>query len=394
MAERFTLDADGFDAEPRTRIVFGPGRVERVGVLTKQLGARRVLLVTDPGLVATGHPARVRRLLEAADIEVLVFDQVQPNPSTLDIDACLDVVRGKNIDAFVAVGGGSAIDAAKGCNFLLTNGGRMADYRGHGKVTKPLLPLVVIPTTAGTGSECQSYALISDASTHQKMACGDPSAAPRVAILDPTLTVTQPREVAGTAGIDTVVHAVETAVTRARNAFSLMHAREAFRLANAALPRVMVEPTDLIARGQMQLASAYAGLAIEHSMLGATHSAANPLTAHFDVPHGRAVGLMMPSVAHYNAVDPAAQRAYAELAVSAGLALAGGPIAEAVATLFDRLEVLLTASGTPRSLSAYEVTARDIPKLAAEAATQWTAGFNPRPVDAAAFERLYGSVLE
>src|SRR5207244_13592387 len=128
----------------------------------------------------------------------------------LDVEACLEVAHSAGIDAIVGLGGGSSIDTAKGCNFLLTNGGRMQDYWGVGKATRPMLPLIAVPTTAGTGSECQSYALIADEETHQKMACGDPKASARVALLDPTLTVSQPRSVTACTGMDALVHAVET----------------------------------------------------------------------------------------------------------------------------------------------------------------------------------------
>jgi alcohol dehydrogenase len=165
---------------------------------------------------------------------------------------------------------------------LLTNGGQMRDYWGvGGKASRPLLPLIAVPTTAGTGSECQSFTLITDEETHQKMACGDPKAAPRVAILDPTLTVSQPRRVTACTGLDAIAHAVETAVTKRRNPVSWLYAREAFPADHDELRAGVGHADDLEARGAMLLGAAYAGIAIENSMLGAAHSLANPLTAHF-----------------------------------------------------------------------------------------------------------------
>jgi alcohol dehydrogenase len=286
-----------FDFQPRTRVVFGPGSVERLGELAGELGSAYALLVTDAGIVAAGHVARACSSLERAGIEVTVFDQVRENPTTRDVDACLHVAReaGRGatgrLDLIIGFGGGSSMDTAKGCNFLLTNGGRMQDYWGTGKATRPMLPLIAVPTTAGTGSECQSYALIADEETHRKMACGDPKAAPRVALLDPELTVSQPRHVTACTGIDALAHALETAVTRRRNGLSVTFAREAFRLTVGHLERVLEAPGDLAARAQMQLGAALAGMAIEQSMLGAAHAAANPLTARFGVVHGRAVGV-------------------------------------------------------------------------------------------------------
>ena len=150
------------------------------------------MLVTDPGIVAAGHVQRAEKSLSAAGVHFARFDRIVENPTTEVVDACVAVARQEQIDFLVGLGGGSSMDTAKGCNFLLTNGGRMEDYWGVGKATKPMLPLIAIPTTAGTGSECQSFALITHPQTHVKMACGDPKAAARVAILDPELTLTQP----------------------------------------------------------------------------------------------------------------------------------------------------------------------------------------------------------
>ena len=219
---------------------------------------------------------------DAAGVNVTIFDEVKENPTTREVDQCLEVARAVRPQLIIGLGGGSSMDTAKGCNFVLTNGGRMQDYWGVGKATKPMLPLIAVPTTAGTGSECQSFALIADEKTHQKMACGDPKAAPRVAILDPLLTVTQPRQVAACTGIDAIAHAVETAVTKKRNELSWLYSREAFRLMTANFDCVFEQPDNLEARAAMQLGAAYAGTAIENSMLGAAHSAANPLTARFE----------------------------------------------------------------------------------------------------------------
>lgn len=383
----------GFDSRPRTRVVFGLNTLDRLGELARDLSTRRALLVTDAGIVAAGHVDRARRTLVAAGVEVVVFDGVRENPTTRDVDNCLEVARSSDIDTIIGLGGGSSLDTAKGCNFLLTNGGRMQDYWGIGKATKPLLPLIAVPTTAGTGSECQSFALIADEETHQKMACGDPKAAARVAILDPTLTVSQPRWVTACTGIDAVAHAVETAVTRKRNELSMLYSREAFRLTIAHLVRVLNDPHDLEARAGMLLGAAYAGTAIENSMLGAAHSAANPLTARYGTVHGQAVGMMLPHVVRFNAEEPAARETYRELAVYAGLASPEAPADRAVNALIAQLEAVLSAAGMPSSLAACGVTAAAVPALAVEAAGQWTAAFNPRALAAPDFERLYRLAL-
>lgn len=383
-----------FDFTARTRVVFGAGSVARAGQLVREYGGTRILLVTDAGIVKAGHAAKVLASLEAAGLSVALFDQSRENPTTATVAAALEVAQTNSVDFIVGLGGGSSMDTAKGCNFLYTNGGEMKDYWGTNKATKPLLPLIAIPTTAGTGSECQSYALIADEKTHAKMACGDPKAAARVAILDPALTVSQPRRVTACTGIDTLTHAVETAVTTKRNPLSLMYSQEAFKLCVLNFPAVLENPGHLEARGKMQLAAAFAGTAIENSMLGAAHSMANPLTAHFNIVHGEAVGLVLPAVVRFNAQDPAAKLAYAELASAPEIACVSEGLDKAVDALVARIESLLNLAGMARSLADLKVHRANIPTLAKEAHTQWTRNFNPREVSVADFEHLYAQAFE
>lgn len=362
----------------RTRLVFGNGVSKQVGELTQALGAKRVLLVTDAGIVAAGHAARVQTYLQNAGLRVTVFDRARENPTTQCVADCVAAAQAAEIDGLIGLGGGSSMDTAKGCNFILTNGGRMQDYWGVGKATKPMLPFVAIPTTAGTGSEMQCAALIADEVSHQKMACLDPKCAARIAILDPELTVSQPPRVTACTGIDAIAHAVETAVTTKRTELSQRLSREAFQLCVTAFPQVLATPSDLTARAAMQLGAAYAGAAIENSMLGAAHAAANPLTAHFGIVHGHAVGLMLPAVVRWNAQDAAARAGYEFLTGQNG-----------VAALPEKLQALLQLTGLPLTLTAAGVNRNALPTLAAEAARQWTASFNPRPLTAADFVQLY-----
>ena len=383
-----------FDSQPRTRLVFGNASVDQAGELARELGAKRVLVVTDPGIVTAGHAARVEHSLQAAGLGVVVYDRVRENPTTGQIAQCLEVARAAAIDLFVGLGGGSSMDTAKGCNLLLTNGGRMQDYWGVGKARRPMLPLLAIPTTAGSGSECQSAALIADEQTHQKMACLDPKVAARIALLDPELTLSQPPRVTACTGIDAIAHAVETAVTRKRNRLSLMHSHEAFKLTVTSLEQVLSHPLDLAARGRMLLGAAFAGLAIENSMLGAAHSAANPLTAHYGIVHGQAVGMMLPAVIRFNAADPEALRGYAELSSAPELACVSDGLEAACEALVARLEQLLDTAGFPKSLVECGVPPDALRMLAREAAQQWTASFNPRRVGAEEFLELYQAAME
>jgi len=268
----------------------------------------------------------------------------------------------------------------------------MEDYWGRGKATRPMLPLIAVPTTAGTGSECQSYALISQEATHAKMACGDPKAAPRVAILDPELTRTQPRAVAAATGLDALSHAVESAVTTARNPFSQLFSREAFRRCSRSFLGVLADSDDIDALGDMLLAAAFAGLAIENSMLGAAHAAANPLTARFGIMHGQAVAMMLPHVVRFNSQIDNACRIYAELATDACLVPADTDPISAAESLAAFLESTLRAADGAVSLADLGVYELPLESLAEEAARQWTARFNPRPVAIDDFIDIYRQV--
>ena len=374
------------------RVVQGEGAVGRIGEIAAGLGATRPLVVTDRGIVEAGHVDTALSSLRQRGLTPSVFDGVHENPTTTDVRACVDSAQSHAADLLIGLGGGSSMDAAKGCNFILTNGGEMKDYRGTEKASRPMLPFIAVPTTAGTGSECQRFALISDPGTHQKMACGDRKALAKVAILDPALTLTQPPFVSACSGMDAVTHAVETAVTRPRTEASAAYSMEAFRLLAKNLTRVQEAPDDIDARAAVQIGAALAGTAIEHSMLGAAHSAANPLTAHFDVVHGQAVGNMLPAIVRFNGKDAAVERQYDEL-VRAGRLTSGEARDSAGEILAEWLEALLHRLGLKRGLSAFGATESALPGLGEEAAGQWTARFNPRAVAAEDFHAFYAGLL-
>jgi len=372
-----------FDFQLRTRVVFGDGAFARLGELARELSFTRTLVVADPGIVATGLVQRAETSLEGAGIAAGLFHDFDANPDSAMVEAGRARAASLGIDSIVALGGGSSLDCAKGINFVLTNGGTMRDYLGFGKAARAMLPSIGVPTTAGTGSEAQSYALISDSETHAKMACGDPKAAFRIAILDPGLTATQPRAVAAVAGYDAMSHAVESFVTTRRTEMSDLFARDAWRRLERHYERVLSTPGDLRARGAMLLGAHQAGIAIEQSMLGAAHACANPLTARFGTTHGIAIAVMLPHVVRWNG-EQVADR-YAELLRASGRDAGGDPGAR----LADRLDALARAADLPRTLRELGVARDALDGLAADAATQWTGTCNPRPFDAAAALRLY-----
>ena len=380
-----------FDFHLPTRIVFGPDKIETLGALASELGARRAFVVSDSGVIAAGHMQRGVDALRQAGIATEDYEDVHENPTTDDVERGVRAAQDYRPDLLVAIGGGSSMDCAKGINFVYSCGGRMQDYWGVGKATGPMLPMIAVPTTAGTGSETQSFALISDSQTHVKMACGDKRAACRIALLDPKLTVTQPPRVTALTGIDAIAHALETYVTTRRTAASLAFSREAWQLLAGNFARVLEAPEDLDARSGMQLGACFAGLAIENSMLGATHALANPLTANYGIVHGQAIGIMLPYVIRFNGAQFDAW--YREvLEVTCGCN--GAPLPDqGSAGLADYVQQMVQHAGLPIRLSQCGVEREKLNQLATEAAEQWTGRFNPRPVAHAELLAIYESAF-
>ena len=367
------------DLQTDMRVLFGDGALGRIGALAKELGFSRALLVSDPGLARAGHLDRAHAFLDESGIEAVEFSDFDANPDSRMLEQGRRFAAAQRVDSIIGLGGGSSLDCAKGINFLLTQGGVIHDFQGYGKASKAMLPMIGVPTTAGTGSEAQSYAIISDAESHRKMACGDPKAAFRGVILDPRLTLTQPASVTATAGYDAMAHAVESFVCTARNPRSQQLAREAFRLLESNFARVLSSPEDLDARGAMQVGAFYAGTAIELSMLGATHACANPVTARYGTTHGAAIAILLPHVVRWNGA--AVGNLYVDLA---------GMPADALAA---RLADLAVTGGLPQRLRDVGASPAHFADLAREAAAQWTGTFNPRPFDAAGAMEVYQCAL-
>lgn len=376
-----------FDFKCPTRIVYGPGTIKQLGTMAAEFGIKRVLLVSDPGIIDAGHATRGLDSLQRAGLQVTLFDGVQENPTTNHVNAGWSVAREVQPELIVGLGGGSSMDCAKGINFLYSCGGRMQDYWGQGKATGPLLPMIAAPTTAGTGSETQSYALVADAETGVKMACGDKRAAFRAAILDPELTLTQPARVTALTGVDAVAHAIESYVTRRRNEISLTFSREAWRHLAPNIGRVLVEPQNLEARGAMQIGACLAGLAIENSMLGAAHALANPLTASFKIVHGEAIALMLPHVIRRNGKQ--VEALYHELVECVPVLGVQNDHSTATEVLAAFVAQISRRGGLAGKLSECGVPRESLPQLAAAATEQWTGKFNPIELSQSDFLQLY-----
>jgi alcohol dehydrogenase len=285
------------------------------------------------------------------------------------------------------------MDCAKGINFLFSCGGRMQDYWGVGKATRPMLPLIGVPTTSGTGSEAQSFAFISDADTHVKMACGDPKASCRIALLDPLLTSTMPSRVTALTGIDAITHTLETFVCVKRNPMSECFSWSAWERLAVGFSQVIQDPSHVAGRSNMQLGACFAGMAIEASMLGAAHALANPLTAMLGVPHGQAVGMMMPHVIRFNSSVVGDRYLRLVRFLDAQHAKEEGQASE---WLQSRMTGWLEEAGLATRLRALEGWPSDpdaenrlLETLSESATKQWTGTFNPRPLSVTDFQELY-----
>ncbi len=393
-------DSWSIDTAPG-RVLYGAGVIDLVGEVVRELGGRRVLVVTDPGVAAAGHVHRASVSLREAGLELAVFYGVGENPGERHVAAAASAARVQEADFLIGLGGGSAMDCAKGANFVFTNGGRMEDYWGFGKASKPMLPSVGVPCTAGTGSESQSFAVISREDDHRKMACGDPKARFLATLLDPELVRTAPARVMAAAGLDAFSHAMESFVATAANPYSRMFASEGFRrllrgfevVVEAQCPdsRAGSKPkpkTDAEINeswGDMLLGAHLAGAAIEASMLGAAHGLANPLTARYDITHGVAVAVMLDHVVRYN--GETGDTGYGDL-----VRLLGGEgthDGSASTRLADSWTGLRRSAGVAGRLRDLGVEEADLEVLATQASKQWTAQFNPRAVSASDMLSLY-----
>jgi alcohol dehydrogenase len=375
-----------FDFQPTSRVIFGRNSLSHINDYLRDFNSKNALVVTDNGIVEAGLLDRLIHYLNDSGLNIHVFQECEPNPTTDHVDRGVLFASDKKIDLIIALGGGSSMDCAKGINFILTNGGKMEDYWGRDKASKPMLPSIGIPTTAGTGSEAQSYALISQKSTHRKMACGDIKARFKLVILDPELVLSVPMNTAIVTGIDSLSHAIESYVSTAANPISQMYAREAWKLLDANFGKVLEKSATVDDWGRMLLGAHFAGHSIENSMLGAAHAMANPITAKLNLDHGIAVGLVLPYVIEFNSQTN--QELYRGFIT--GMNNNGSHVPEQLKYQIDKY---FDMANMPKNLTHYGIGEGDIDSLATEALQNWTAKFNPRPLEKSDFLDLYKNAL-
>ena len=396
------------------QVVFGDGALGEIGELAREAGGReRVLLVTDPAIIAAGHVARALEKLRSAGLDVITFDEVNPNPTTATVDAGLRVARGRSIDLIVGLGGGSALDAAKGINLLLTNGGAICDYWGDPPPDvlarrAPLLPMILVPTTAGTGSEVTAASVLCDTDSGSKFGILSNHLRPKVAIIDPMLTVSCPPKVTAASGIDAITHAVEAYTAIDNEAFPLPEgestvyqgrhpladvlAERAIELVGRHLRRAVDDGSDLEAREGMALAAMLAGMAFSNVGVAVVHALEYALNKTAHTPHGLGCGLLLPYVMRFNATArPSRMSRIAELLGEEVAGLDAETAAKQAVTAVERLKADI---GIPVGMSEVGVRAEQIPDMAKAAfAVKRILRVNPRSVTQENLESILQSAL-
>ena len=346
------------------RIVCEVGALQEVGYVFRGLGAQRVMLVCDPGIVSLGFAGQARKVLEAAGCEVAVFDQVAPDPSSALVERAVKQAQGFKADGVLGLGGGSSLDAAKLVALLINSEQPLEDLYGTDKALGQRTPLVLMPTTSGTGSEVTWVSVITDAQ-QRKQAVYSPQLLPDVAILDPQLTLGLPAKVTAATGLDAMVHAIEAYTSRTRkNPISDGLATAALALLGANLPKVLANGQDLEARTAMLQGSLMAGMAFVNASVAAIHALAYPLGARFHIPHGHANALVMAPVIRFNLAS--AQRHYAELAAHLLPGQHFDNEASAAEAFVQAVEGLVKDSGLEQRLSNLNVDQASLPVMASE----------------------------
>jgi alcohol dehydrogenase len=362
-----------------TQIQFGPDISRQAGTVTKSLTASHedatktgALVIIDPGIKEAVWVKEILASLQESGVQYLTFDEVKPNPRDEDVHRAASVLKEKSIGAVVAIGGGSTIDTAKTAALLATHGGKVGDYAGWAKVPGPVLPLVVIPTTAGSGSEATCWAVITDSHSHNKLAIGDRHLAPSVALVDPALTLSLPANLTAATGMDVLTHAIEAYLSALSSPVNDLLALEAIRLVAANLRQVVTQGNDLEAREAMMLASTLGGIVINNADVAGVHCLSESMGSLYDAPHGLLNAILLPYFMVF--WQKGCGERYAHIAEAFGVA--PGPD-EAVAQVIALNQWLKFPS-----LADIGVKRQDLQQLAAIAASNVSNSSNPIPMAA------------
>ena len=360
------------------KVVFGLDAIKSVGSEALQLGAKKALIVTDPGVAKTDLLQSVKSSLGSAAIQWIAYDRVEPEPPVRCVKEATDQFLSERCDIIVGFGGGSSLDVAKGVSLLATNGGNLLDLCGIDLVKKKGVPKILVPTTSGTGSEVTRVLVVTDEKSNTKEVVNSIYCLADVAIVDPLLTLTMPPKVTADSGVDALVHAIETYVSANATPFSDLFAEKAIDWIGKYLPIAWAKGSNLEARYFMSLAALYAGAAFASGMLGAVHALAYPIGTEFRLPHGRSNAIMLPHVMKYNL--PGNPEKYASIAALMGKRIEGLTAAKEALLAIEAVQELLETLQIPYRLRDYGVSKKDFPKLV-EGTMRFARLFVPNPRD-------------
>lgn len=372
---------------------FGPGARKELPEVLNRLGGKKVFVVTDKGLLKFGVAKMVTDVMDEAGIPYEIFSEVKPNPTVTNVKDGLKAFKESKANVIVAIGGGSAMDTAKGIGTVANNPefGDIVSLEGCAPTKHKSVPIVALPTTAGTAAETTINYVIIDEDKQKKMVCVDPNDIPAVAIIDAELMYSLPKGLTAATGMDALTHAIEGYITKGAWEMSDMFELEAIRMISKYLPVAVEEPTNADARNGMAVAQYIAGMAFSNVGLGLVHGMAHPMGSLFDVPHGVANALLLPTIMEFNM--PACLNKYPEIAKAMGIDVSGMTKEQASQAACDAVKDLAIKVGIPQHLSELGITAEDIPALAQQALEDVCTPGNPRDVTLDDIKALYAKVL-
>lgn len=385
------MDETGLRKFVAPEFVFGVGARRLAGQYARKLGARKVLVVTDPGVIAAGWTADVVATLEAEHLPYAVFSAVSPNPRAEEVMAGAGEFAAQGCNMLVAVGGGSPIDCAKGIGIVTSHGRNILEFAGVDRVSAPIPPLICIPTTGGTSADVSQFAIITDLRERVKVGIVSKAVVPDLALIDPeTLTSMNPYLTACT-GMDALTHAIEAFVSNAHSPMTDIHALEAIQLLTRHLIPSVRNPANLELREKVMLASLQAGLAFSNAILGATHAMAHSLGGYLDLPHGECNAILLDHVVAYN--FRAAPERFEAIATALGLDLRGLTGDGRAQALLAKLRTLKKEAGIDRQLAELGVNRTDLPQLSRHAVNDACLVTNPRTAGRHDLEAIYAEAL-
>ncbi|MCI6840055.1 MAG: lactaldehyde reductase [Prevotella sp.] len=384
MANRFILNEVSY---------FGPGARKELPGVVKARGFNKALVVTDKGLMKFGVAKMVLDVLDEASIAYEIYDEVKPNPTVTNVQQGVEACKKAGADFIIAIGGGSSMDTAKGIGIICTNPdfADVVSLEGVADTKHKCLPIIALPTTAGTAAETTINYVIIDETRQQKMVCVDPNDIPAVAIIDAELMYSLPKGLTAATGMDAMTHAIEGLITKAAWEMSDMFEIKAIEMIHKYLPIAVNDPKNPEGRNGMAVAQYIAGMAFSNVGLGVDHGMAHPMSALHDVPHGVACALLLPTVMRFNM--PAAKAKYVDIAKACGVYTDGMTVDEAAEAACKAIEDLSKLVGIPQHLSELGITEADIPALADQAITDVCTPGNPREVTRDDIVALYHQIL-